>query len=38
MIPLILLAYGRAKKSPIPIVLFAAVLGVGIGLANDLLI
>ena len=38
MIPLALLAYGRTKKSPIPIVLFAAILGVGIGIANDLII
>lgn len=38
MIPLALLAYGRAKKSPIPIFLFAAILGVGIGIANDLII
>jgi len=35
MVPLILLAYGRAKKSPVPIVIFAAILGVGIGVLND---
>jgi hypothetical protein len=38
MVPIMLLAYGRAKKSPVPIVLFSAVLGVGIAVANDLII
>lgn len=38
MVPIALLAYGRVKKSPIPIMLFAAVLGVGIGMANDFIV
>ena len=38
MIPIMLLAYGRVKKSPIPIIIFSAILGVGIAVANDLLI
>lgn len=38
MVPLALLAYGRTKKSPIPIMVFAAILGVCIGIANDLIV
>lgn len=38
MIALMLLAYGRAQKSPIPIIISSAFLGIGIAVLNDLLI